>query len=262
MLDCQSWVQRSKNVSIVVDCSTVSTDILRLTTIFKYPDGSHVDLFLKHDSQHMFDSFVLSDLGETTGYLLELNIRPWKTQKRKRVISQICATLGVEQDGGELKISLSHHELDDWGDALMRLAQACIRVSDIALTYTSRIVSAFRDDVEEFLESTGYRYETDRMVPGKFGPEVRIDFSVTGAHAEYLLQTLTAANTVVARHTSDDLFTKWYDIPHMRSAAQFVTVLDASSNVFAVPDIRRLQEVSTVIGFPDEQDLLRHTLAA
>lgn len=168
----------------------------------------------------------------------------------------------MEQNGGELKISLAQHELDNLGEALMRLAQACIRVSDVALTYTTRIISPFRDDVEEFLESTGYRYETDRMVPSKFGNEVRIDFSVTSAHSEFLLQTLTAANPAVARHTSDDLFTKWYDISIMKSATSFLTVLDSSSSAFAVPDVRRLEDVSIVIGFPDQQDLLLETLAA
>src|SRR5208283_3659269 len=104
------------------------------------------------------DSFMLTDLGETTAYLLEMNIRPWKTQRRKKMIETICSTLNVKQDGGELKIPLASYETEHLGDAFVTLAQACIRVSDVSMTQTLRTVSAFKEDVEEFLDSTGYKY--------------------------------------------------------------------------------------------------------
>jgi hypothetical protein len=191
-----------------------------------------------------------------------MNIRPWKTQKRKKLISDICSALGVEQDGGELKISLAVYEAAQLGDAFLRLAQACIRVSDVSMTQTQRLVSQFKEDVEEFLESTGYRYETDRAIPGKFGQEIRIDFSVEGPRAVSLLQAVSAANPVVGRHVADDAFTRWYDIPHMKSAAQFITVVDAGVQTFSEPDLRRLEELSILIAFPDQQGQLLEALAA
>ena len=141
MINCESLGHMARKLSPVVDCAPISPDLLRITTIFKYPDGSHIDLFLR-DHRDLFKQFTLSDLGETTGYLLELNIRPWKTNKRKDIISRICKTLDVKQDGAELKIDFPEYEMSEvMGDAIVRLSQACIRVSDLALSFTIRSVS-------------------------------------------------------------------------------------------------------------------------
>lgn len=262
MVDCESLAQVAKKLSVIADCESVSPDLLRITTIFKYPDGSHIDLFLR-DHKDLLREFTLSDLGETIGYLLELNIRPWKTNKRKELVSRICRTLGVQQNGAELAISMSEHEITgDLGGAIVRLAQACIRVSDLALSFTIRTVSAFRDDVEEFLDSNGYKYDTDIPIRGGFGKEVRIDFQVEGPRQLSLIQTLTAANAVTGARVADDLFTRWYDIRHMRSSKQFLTVYDSESKGLSPTDLQRIEDFSVVLGYPDQQGELIETLAA
>lgn len=262
MLDCASFGKIASGISLVLNCAEVKPGLLRFTTIFRYPDGSFVDLFLRQDISDALNSFTLTDLGETTAYLLEMNIHAWKTNKRKGMISSICETLDVKQDGGELKIQLTNYEADRLGDAFVRLAQACIRVSDVSMTQTLRVTNPFKDDLEEFLDSTGYRYEVDRMIPGKFGQEVKIDFSVEGPRTVSLLQSLSAANAVVGRHMADDLFTRWYDIPHMKSASRFVTVIDANNSPFSEPDLRRIEELSTMVSFPDQQQELLQLIAA
>ncbi len=261
-MTCKEFNEIAAGISLVLDCSEVSPGILRFHTIFKYPDGSDVDLFLRQDQSSFTDHFMLTDLGETTAYLLEMNIRPWKTQRRKKLIAGICETLGVEPSGGEFRVPLAIYEPQQLGDAFVRLAQACIRVSDVSMTQTLRTVSAFKEDLEEFLDSTGFPFEVDRMVPGKFGSQVRIDFSVQGPKRESLLQALSAANEVVGHRVAEDVFTRWYDIPHMKTAAQFITVIDASNGHFPDQDVRRIDEVSTLMEFPDQQEELTRALAA
>jgi uncharacterized protein DUF1828 len=261
-MNCSSFADVAGRVPLVRECSELKPGLLRFSTIFKYPDGSNVDLFLRQDSRTFTEAFTLTDLGETTAYLLEMNIRPWKTQRRKKLISGICSTLDVTQDCGEFKISLTNYESERLGDAFLRLAQTCIRVSDISMTQTLRTVSAFKEDLEEFLDSTGYRYETDRMVPGKFGMDVRIDFSVEGPHRVSLLQALTAANIVVGHRVAEDVFIRWHDIVHMKSGSQFVTALDSNNSNFPDQDVRRAEELSTVVAFPDHQEEMLQLLGA
>lgn len=262
MMDCASFAKIASGISLVMDCSEIKPGLLRFTTIFKYPDGSQVDLFLRQDEATFTNAFTLTDLGETTAYLLEMNIRPWKTQRRKKLISGICSTLEVQQEGGEFKIPLASYESEQLGDAFVKLAQACIRVSDVSMTQTLRVVSAFKEDLEEFLDSTGYQYETDRMVRGKFGPDVRIDFSIEGPRRVSLMQALTAGNIVVGHRAAEEVFTRWYDIAPMKSAMQFITAVDANNSSFPDQDLRRVEEHSIIVAFPDQQQELLQALAA
>src|SRR5687767_9284304 len=123
-MDCASFAKIASGISLILNCSEVKPGLLRFATIFKYPDGSQVDLFLKQDQASFTDSFTLTDLGETTAYLLEMNIRPWKTQRRKKLIEAICSTLDVKQDGGEFKVHLASYEREQLGEAFVKLAQA------------------------------------------------------------------------------------------------------------------------------------------
>jgi len=261
-MDCASFAKIASGISLVQDCKEIKPGLLRLTTAFKYPDGSSVDLFLRQNPNTMLDSFTLTDLGETTAYLLEMNIRPWKTERRKKLIAGICETLHVTQDGGEFKLVLADYESDKLGDAFVRLAQTCIRVSDVSMTQTLRTVSAFKEELEEFLDSSGYPYETDRMVRGKFGPEVRIDFSVEGPNRVSLLQALSAANVMVGHRAALDVFARWYDIPYLKNSTQFITVIDANNSSFPEQELRRVEEVSNVVTFPDQQQDLLEAIAA
>lgn len=261
-MNCATFAKMTRGISLIKECSEVKPGLLRFSTIFKYPDGSNVDLFLRQDPSTFTEQFTLTDLGETTAYLLEMNIRPWKTQRRKKLISGICSTLDVSQEGGEFKISLASYENEQIGDAFVRLAQTCIRVSDVSMTQTLRTVSAFKEDLEEFLDSTGYSYETDRMILGKFGAQVRIDFSVEGPRKVSLLQALTAANSVVGHRVAEDVFVRWHDISHMKSSAQFVTVMDSNNSPVPEQDLRRLEELSVMVAFPDQQEEVLQILAA
>jgi hypothetical protein len=261
MIGCQQIQASASRLTIVIDCALIGSDILRVTTTFRYPDGSYVDLFVKETPNELFHSYVLTDMGSTTAYLLDMNLRAWKTSKRRNAVGQICKVLGVSQDGGALQVLIKRNA-EDFGSAVLRLAQACIRVSDLALTYTIRSVSAFKDDVEEFLDSTGFEYKVDPKFQGQFGKEVRIDFQIYGPRQESLVQAITAANSVVANRVADDSFTRWYDIKVHRSGKQFITVYDSIVTAFDPTDLLRLEDLSIIVGFPDQQEILREVLAA
>ena len=163
---------------LVEDYDTVRDGSFRLATPFRYPDGSHIDVFLK-DGGTVFDGFELSDKGQTVAYL-DLHVNPWSSQRCKQTMSGICTTLGVEQEGGVFRIRLPKEEMNDLPDAILRLGQACIRIADLSYTQRLRAPVALSEDFEEFVSGLDRPYQTGVKVSGQFGKEVEFDFSVEG----------------------------------------------------------------------------------
>ena len=261
ILDCAKIKEMVQGISLVRHCDTIRNGMVRMATPFRYPDGSLVDLFLGQNPS-LFEGLKLTDLGQTTAYLLNLHVKPWATQKRKQRVADICNSLAVSREGGELVVYLPNEKASDIAEAMVRLGQACIRMSDLAFTQSLRSVNAFREDLEEFIEFGDVRYEPDILLPGQFGKDVSVDFRVYGKRVTSLVQTVSTGNSAAAHGLANEVFRRWYDLTPQRSANQFVTVYDASNDVFRGDDLARLSDVSQVFAFPAEQDALKLAIAA
>ena len=130
---------RSALSGFVLDkqCDLIGERVLRITTPFQYPDGSNIDLFLEAAKDDLFSDFVLSDLGETAAYLHSHRVGI-DTKKKQRLLESIRRTLEVGMFENQLRISIEHHDLNAMSDPILRLSQACIRVSD--LVYLHRVI--------------------------------------------------------------------------------------------------------------------------
>jgi hypothetical protein len=259
--DCSNIRSIISDVCLITACDQVRDGSLRLATPFRYPDGSQIDVFLKA-SGDLFEGFELSDKGQTTAYLLDLHVKPWTSQKRKQTLADICATLGVEQDGGAFLIKLRKEEMKDLPDAMLRLAQVCIRVADLAYTQRLRSPAALTEDFEEFIVTLDRPYQTGVKIPGQYGKEVPFDFLIEGQRMRSLVQILSTANRFAAHTLSNEAFAHWYDITPSRNEYQCLTVYDTSNDVFREEDLKRLESVSNIVGFPAESDRLNLSLAA
>jgi hypothetical protein len=249
------------DVCLITACDQVRDGSLRLATPFFYPDGSHIDVFLKlGGSDELF--FELSDKGQTMAYLLDLHVKPWTSQKRKQTLADICATLGVKQEGGAFLIQIKQSEMKDLPDAMLRLAQVCIRVADLAYTQRLRSTVALTEDFEEFIVGLDRPYQPGVKIPGQFGKEVEFNFLVEGQRMRSLVQILSTANQSAAHILSVDAFARWSDIAPVRHQYQCLSVYDTSNDVFREDDLKRLQVVSDIVGFPAESDRLNLSLAA
>ena len=236
-IDCHSVRQRLADFSLVRDCDRIRNGMLRIATALQYPDGSNIDLFLGQP-ESLFPEIELSDLGQTTAYLLNLHVRPLATKKRRQIVADICEALGAQEDRGRLLVRLEPPEEGDLADAIMRLGQACLRVADLALTQRFRMVNPFREEVEEFLEGTGLRYEADVSLAGRFARDVEVEFQVTGRTVTSLVQTLSTGHPPVAHTLCNEVFRRWYDVWSLRNGNQFLTVFDSRTDVFRADDSR------------------------
>ncbi len=260
-MNCETLQGFVKEFSLIRQCDIIQNGMLRMATLFKYPDGAYIDVFLGK-TQELLSGWVLTDLGQTTAYLLDLNIKPWTTKRRKQIVSDICKGLEVEQDGGEFKVAIAEDQMADLPQAIVRLSQACIRCSDLVLTQRFRMPAVFKEELEEFVEGTALQYESAIILPGQYGWDIPIDFQVHGRNVNSLIQTLSTINTVAAHGLSNEVFRRWYDLSTQRVQYQFLTVYDTNSDVFRDDDLARLGSVSTVFGFPAHQEDLSLALGA
>ena len=260
-LNCESLREVVSGFSLVRQCDVTKNGMLRIATPFNYPNGSHIDLFLLPNA-NLLGEFTLSDYGQTADYLADMNIKPWATKKRRTLIEDICNVLQVLSKGGTFEIQVDSQNLSELPQAIVRLAQACISVSDLAFTQKLQTTGVFKEDVEEFIAWTDLSYDLDIELVGQFGKVVKVDFRVYGQIMGTLVQTLSTPYPGTAHLSANEIFRRWYDLTPYRSSNQFLTIYDTTNRIFREDDLSRLSDFSQVLGFPEDQDQIQELLAA
>lgn len=259
MINCEKTKEHIRSFSLVKECDAIQSGDLRIATPFNYPNGSAIDLFITRGDD-LFKNYILSDFGQTSDYVSDMQFNLWATKKRRDIINDICESLNVTQSDGQFEIKLDDKGLTCLSDAIVRLAQVCIRVSD--LLFTQRLVSSgtFTEEIEDFLSIKDLIYEPDVIVKGEFDNDVKIDFKVSGKSITSLIQTISTGTN--SRVVSNEVFKRWFDIQSHRDSNQFITIYDQTYKNYHEDDIARLSKFSTVFGFPREQDQISEVINA
>jgi hypothetical protein len=257
-LDCSLLQKMVHSISLVRNCDVVPSGALRLSTPFSYPNGSSIDVFIEREP-FLFDSYTLSDYGQTNLYLNDAQVKLDSTERRRQIIDDICSELGVKFKNGSFHLTLSGEQPDDISDAIMRMSQACLRISDFASHQRLRSANAFRDDVEDFFDASGLQYVPDVKVSGPYGADIKIDFEVNSS--SYVL-VLAAMNESAAHASANEIFSKWHDlqIGKRGNAHSFVTVYNSASPAIRPADIQRLGDYSQTVSYPEQGELLAQVL--
>lgn len=144
---------------------------VRVRTPYLYPDGDFIDLFLKTVNQ---TTTTVSDLGETIRWLNSNTLSAKRSPKQAALISDISQTHGVEFFRGMLKAR--SRDSAGLADAVTRVAQAAMRVSDLIFTSRLRAVESVSDEVADFLEEINLPFERNKRFTGRSGKNWKIDF--------------------------------------------------------------------------------------
>lgn len=260
-IDCSMLETIIHSIPLVMECDRVRSGALRLSTPFTYPNGSNVDVFLESKND-LWDSFVLSDCGQTWLYLHDAQVKIDSTERKKQLLKDICEDLGITLRAGRLQVEISGDEISNISKSIFRLSQACVRISDFASHHRLRSTNPFRDDVEEFFDASGLSYEPDREISGPYGRKVKLDFEVVSKSSISFVLILSALNETSAHLSANEIFIKWHDVNDTRqwNTRKFVTVYNSASQAIRESDLQRLAEYSDVVSYPQQGELLSSIL--
>ncbi|MBK9753970.1 MAG: DUF1828 domain-containing protein [Nannocystis sp.] len=253
MHDVAARVRALKTLCMVRGVDVLPRGHIRLETGFLYPDGSSVDLFLVNDPKEPhLPPTRLSDLGQTTAFLLNHDIKPWTSKKRRTQLEDAISLYGVTLAGGALekKIADSQGTLKD---EHILLGQACVRASDLLFTKRLQLQSPFSEDVEDFLADAELEYEPGVELKGQFAP-VTVDFLVRGRTTTSAVLTLFSRLPAAAHTQANEVFRKVHDLQAAGRPEQRVTLFDDSvdiSRVYRDEDLRRIELYSALLPFSD-----------
>lgn len=249
-------------------CMVKTVDILpkghiRIQTGFLYPDGSSVDVFIVNDPREpLLPPSKLSDLGQTMAFLLNHDVKPWSSKKRRVQLEEAVSLYGVNLAGGALEKPISNTQ-ESLSQAILLLGQACLRMSDFLFTKRLQLQSIFTEDVEEFLTDADLNYEPAVELEGPFAP-VAIDFLVFGRTTRSAVLTLFSRLPSAAHVQTNEVFRKIYDLSIANRPEQRITLLDDTVDVdriYRADDLRRIEHHSTLVPFSDRMTV-RNLLAA
>lgn len=246
MITCESINQQ---MGALYCCSQVK-DFIRIRTPFLYPDGDYIDLFLKTED----DVQSVTDLGETVRWLRMQTLSEKRTKKQRQLIADICLTHNVEFFKGMLMV---RSRAGEEASALMRLAQAVLRVSDLWFTFRYRSIETVKDEVEGFLQEKGINYERSEKLQGRSGRIWTPDFHTRTSRRSSLIMVLSTGSKAAGRVATEHVVAAWHDLNYLVSgqeALQFISLFDDTMDVWTPEDFGLVESISELAYWskPDE----------
>lgn len=237
--------------SLINEVDLLARGHLRIETHLKYPDGTSIEVFLLGKSSPAVGYF-LSDLGQTTGWLMTTQVKAWLSKKRQNLLDEIIRSSGVGQQGGAFELRVT--DIAQLPMAILRLAQCCSRIADLTFTKRTALQTLAKEEVEEVLADLEFPYETEVEIPTAHRT-VKIDFLVRLPQKTSAILTLSSMNSNSAHTIANEVFSKWYDIRSAGRAEQRVTIFDDRRNVYRDDDLQRLSDLSAVLPMSDRKSL-------
>lgn len=213
----------------------------RIRTPYLYPDGDVIDLFLRDSNGNL----TLTDLGETLRWFRMQTTSMRRSPKQSQIIEDICLNHGVELFKGMLVLRVNTPET--LSQAVMKISQAALRVSDLWFSLRNGIVQSITDEVAEFLTERRIKYERAEKIPGRSGRVWPVDFHTWTPNRSSLVYVLSTGSKARARSIVEHVVASWYDLSHMKVGTQplsFVSLFDDTLDVWTEQDFRLAGDLS------------------
>jgi len=231
-------------------CSPGAKEGVRVRTPFLYPDGGVIDVFvLPRDGR-----FEVTDFGEALGWLRMQSVGGQLSPKQRRMVEDVCLTLGVEFFRGQLMLRC---DADTVSDGVIRIGQAALRLADLWFTLRTRAVETVSDEVADWLEEKVIQFERAARHTGRSGRSWTIDYQTRTAQRTCLVFILSTGSRAAARRVTEHVVAGLYDLSHLRVVQpqlSFVSLFDDTEDVWQDEDFRLVEPLSTISRWsrPDE----------
>lgn len=274
-----------KSLPALFECTPAPREGVRVRTPLMYPDGGMVDVFVVEQSEHCY----VTDFGETLGWLRMQSASPRRSPNQTRIVEDTCQTLGVKLHRGQLM--LRANVADGLGEAVLRLAQAAVRVSDVWFTFRTRAVpsrtvgtvaSEMRNfnrqarsgvqaletvasEVSEWLAKKEISFEPDVTQPGRSGQSWAIDYRTHTDNRTALVFLLSAGSRGAARRRTERVLAGCVDLNHLKDRQPhlaFVSLFADTEDVWRKEDFGLVEQHSKVARWSQPDEFERLLLAA
>lgn len=241
-----------ENLPNLFTCTTTRRGAVRVRTPLLYPDGDLIDLFvLERDGE-----YLVTDYGDTLGWLSTQSVSDDLTVNQSRLIEDVCMTLGIEQNGGQMTLHVHNHRA--LADAVHRLGQAALRVADIQFTFRQHETKSISDEVDSWLKERSFNFRKRVRRSGKSGIHWTVDYEVAASVRTSLVFVISAGTRSAVRQRSEHVFASFVDLNDLRkgpSAVDFISLLDDSAVGSRDDIINLVSQVSRPIKWSERSEL-------
>ncbi len=245
------------------DCAQPSNNDVRIRTPLLYPDGGLIEVFVYEQAGQL----AVTDYGEALGWLSLQSTSKIRSPKRTNLINDICMTLGIRIENGQLQLTCNH--IAELGEAVHRLAQAIVRVSDIYFTFSQPIEFAHttvvqhpdtaKMEVKEWLDAMSFSFLEEVKHTGRSGITWTIDYEIETADLNHLVFYLHSSTRENAMHRRHQVFAGCSDLrsngaqslPNIY-AKQLITLFDDANNIWNSEDYELMKPVSSPVSLSDK----------
>ncbi len=238
----------SETIGQLYTCSEVN-GFVRIRTPYLYPDGDVIDLFYKPETH------TLTDLGETLRWL---DMQSWNrslSKKQEWFLQDIQLTFGVENYDGMLMV----REQGNFAEAMTRLAEAAIAVSNLWLLNRTRLADTLNDEIAELLDKYEIPYKRDIRLVGRSKRSWQIDFRTRHPRRSALIEVLSTGSRGAANSKVNNTVAAWVDLNHFQMTTEpfsFISLFDDSLDVWSNSHISQLAEFSEICYVSKPEELI------
>lgn len=244
--------------SPLFECSPGAKEGVRVRTPFLYPDGGVIDVFvLSRDGR-----FEVTDFGEALGWLRMQSVGGQLSPKQRRMVEDLCLTLGVEFFRGQLVLRC---DASGVSQAVVRLGQAALRLADLWFTFRTRAVETVSDEVADWLEERFISFERAVRHVGRSGRSWTVDYQTRTAQRTCLVFVLSTGSRAAARRVTEHVVAGLYDLHHLQLVQpqlSFVSLFDDTEDVWQAEDFRLVEPLSMICRWSHPDELERILRAA
>jgi hypothetical protein len=236
--------------SPLYECTPAPREGVRVRTPFLYPDGGVIDVFvLPRDGR-----FEVTDYGEALGWLRMQSVSGTLSPKQRRMVEDVCLTLGVELFRGQIVLRCDASSV---AQAVVRVGQAALRLADLWFTMRTRAVETVADEVADWLQEKVIPFERAVRHAGRSGRTWTVDYQTHMPQRTSLVFVLSTGSRAAARRVTEHVVAGLYDLSHLRVVQPqlaFVSLFDDTEDVWQEEDFRLVEPLSTVARWsrPDE----------
>lgn len=247
--------QLANQLEATFACEIVGSYVL-IRTPFVFPDGDVIDLYWQNSSHGQ----VISDLGETYGWLFINGGNESLTAKQNRAYDDACLTYGVARDAGVLWAPVTDGQL---ASAVFRLSQAITMVTqtlDIrAAEATPKKITA--DRISRIIRPYPWSSRRNVRMSGHSNHTWNLDFLIQTPEREAWLVALYARkDRGWQQRAIEHAYAAFSDLKPVlskqRVPAKAISVIDDTDVSWHSDPIKLLADVSEVVHLSEPDSLL------